>query len=85
MSNTDPTEGIRRHMVEEINREPSEREKLEAKHGQVWDTDEMRADFEAIGFAAPFIIVRRKSDGVKGSLTFQHYPRFYWGFVEYRG
>jgi len=27
-------------------------------------------------------MVRRRSDGVKGSLEFQHGPRLYWGFVE---
>ena len=27
-------------------------------------------------------IVTRKSDGVVGSLEFQHMPRFYWGFKE---
>jgi hypothetical protein len=25
-------------------------------------------------------VVRRKSDGVKGSLEFQHNPRFYFNF-----
>jgi len=29
---------------------------------------------------APFIAVQRKSDGVKGSLEFQHQPRFYFNF-----
>jgi hypothetical protein len=33
-----------------------------------------------IGFLAPFVVVRRKIDGVKGSLEFQHHPRFYFGF-----
>jgi len=79
---SDPTEGIRREMVAEINAEPGSREALEAEHGQVWDTSEMSAEFEAIGFMAPFIVVKRKSDGVKGSLTFQHSPRFYFDFRE---
>jgi hypothetical protein len=77
----DRTEGPRRAMVEAINADPGDRERLEAEHGQVWDTEEMSADFNVQGFAAPFIIVTRKSDGVKGSLLFQHYPRFYWGFT----
>jgi hypothetical protein len=29
---------------------------------------------------APMVIVRRKSDGVRGTLFFQHDPRYYWGF-----
>jgi hypothetical protein len=33
-----------------------------------------------IGFAAPFVVVRRKSDGVKGTLEFTHSPRVYFDF-----
>jgi hypothetical protein len=77
---TDPTESIRRELVNEINREPSERQRLEAKHGQVWSTQELQDDFDVVGFMAPFVVVRRKSDGAKGSLTFQHGPRFYFSF-----
>lgn len=76
----DPTEPIRRQQLAEINAEPGSREYLEAKHGQVWDTSELQRDFEVLGFMAPFVIVRRKADGVKGSLKFQHSPRFYFNF-----
>ncbi len=78
---SDPTEAIRRELVAVINAEPGTREYLEATYGQVWDTSQMQDDFEAIGFAAPFIIVRRRADGAKGTLTFQHSPRFYFDFV----
>ena len=77
---SDPTESVRREMLAEINAEPGSRAALEAKHGQVWDTDQVRNEFEVIGFMAPLVGVRRKSDGVKGSLMFQHHPRFYFGF-----
>ena len=30
---------------------------------------------------APFVAVRRKSDGAKGSMEFTHSPRFYFNFV----
>jgi hypothetical protein len=76
----DPTESIRREMVAEINAEPGSRATLEAKHGHVWDTTELQRDFEALGFLAPLVVVRRRSDGVRGSLMFQHNPRFYFGF-----
>lgn len=56
---------------------------LEAQHGQVWDTDQLVEDFEAIGFMAPLVVVRRRSDRQKGSLEFQHSPRFYFNFVPY--
>jgi hypothetical protein len=80
----DPTEDIRRQMLAEINAAPGSREYLEAKHGQVWDTSELSRDFDVIGFMAPLIVVVRKSDGVKGSLCFQHNPRFYYGWEEHR-
>lgn len=80
----DPTETIRRQRLAEINVQPGNREALEAAHGQVWDTDQMSEQFQAIGFMAPYIVVQRRSDGVKGSLEFQHNPRFYFNFVAHR-
>jgi hypothetical protein len=29
---------------------------------------------------APFVVVRRRSDGQEGSLMFQHWPRYYFLF-----
>ena len=72
----DATESIRRQRVDEINFAPGSRESLEAKYGQVWTTDEMSAEFVPLGFMAPLIVVSRRSDGMKGSLEFQHSPRF---------
>lgn len=80
--NEDPTEETRRVMTAILNAVASEREKLEQQHGQVWDTAELSRDFEVHGFAAPFVVVRRRSDGKTGSLLFQHAPRYYWGFQE---
>lgn len=77
----DATEPYRRHRIAEINAEPGSREALEAQHGQVWNTEELSQDFEVTGFMAPIVVVRRKSDGKKGSLEFQHNPRFYFGFT----
>jgi hypothetical protein len=42
--------------------------------GQTWDTDELRNDFEAEGFLAPFVVVPRSSDGQRGTLEFTHNP-----------
>jgi hypothetical protein len=80
----DVTEAIRRARLVEINAEPGSRKALEAKHGQVWTTQELTEAFEVLGFLAPLVVVRRKSDGVKGSLEFQHDPRLYFKFVEDR-
>jgi len=79
---SDPTEGIRRELVKEINAKPAERVALEKEHGQIWDTDELTDDFNVLGFMAPLVVVERKSDGKRGSLFFQHSPRYYYGFKE---
>lgn len=78
----DETEGIRREMQAEINAKEAGREEMEKEHGKVWSTDELRKDFEVIGFLAPMVVVKRKSDNKKGSMFFQHNPRFYYGFRE---
>jgi hypothetical protein len=77
---TDPTEPARRQILAEINAAPGSREALEAVHGRVWDTDQLQDDFGVVGFMAPMVVVRRKADGVKGSLMFQGRPRFYFKF-----
>jgi len=76
----DPTEAPRRALVAAINHEPGSREALEAAYGQVWDTDQLRAAFSVRSFLAPFVMVTRTSDGVTGTLMFQHHPRFYFDF-----
>ena len=72
----DKTEGARRAMVAAINTDPNEREALEQKYGKV------RQEFEVLGFAAPFVIVTEKLTGHKGSLMFQHDPRYYFSFAK---
>jgi hypothetical protein len=76
----DSIESIRRQRLVEINAEPASREALAAKYGPVWSTDQLTVDFEVLGFLAPFVVVRRKGDGVLGSLEFQHLPRFFFHF-----
>jgi hypothetical protein len=77
---SDPTEPIRRQRLAEINAQPGSREALETQYGKVWDTQELAQEFEVIGFLAPYVVVRRKVDGIKGSLEFQHHPRLYFNF-----
>lgn len=77
-------EAIRATELAEIQANPRQREALEAKYGRVWTTDELRQDFDVIGFMAPYMVVKRKSDGIKGSFMFQHSPRFYFSFQEDR-
>jgi hypothetical protein len=59
----------------------TERQRLETQYGQVWEISQLSKDFEVLGFMAPYVVVRRKSNGHKGSLQFQHNPRFYFNFV----
>lgn len=51
-----------------------------APTGQQWDTKQLQEDFEVLGFAAPFVVVKRRKDGVVGTLEFTHNPRTYFGF-----
>lgn len=53
-----------------------------APSGPTWDTASLQRDFEVLGFGAPFVAVRRKSDGATGTLEFTHAPRVYFGFQE---
>lgn len=41
---TDETEGIRRAMVGILNERKSDRQVLEERYGQVWDTQELQQD-----------------------------------------
>jgi len=88
MKKLDPTENIRRAMVEKINSSVEtndvdvERERLTKKYGTVWDTRELQEGFKVTGFAAPFCVVIQKSTGKKGMVEFQHQPRLYFNFQE---
>ena len=77
----DQTESIRRVMVSAMNTEPRDRKDLESRYGQVWSTSELSKEFVVGGFMAPFVTVKRRLDGQKGSLMFQHSPRFYFDFT----
>ena len=79
---TDATESIRRRRLAEINARPADRAALEARHGRVWDPEELGRDFVVLGYLAPYAVVRRRADGVRGSLEFQHHPRLYFNWEE---
>ena len=76
----DPTEDTRRALQAAINAEAAEREALEKEYGKVWNTEELRKEFLVLGFAEPFVVVERCTDNAKGSLMFQHQPRYYFKF-----
>lgn len=89
MTAADPTEDTRRSMIEagvpeailtEIQSvvEPAD-ERL------VWNTAQLQEDYTVQGFMAPYCLVTRKADGVKGTLMFTHSPRWYFTFEPTEG
>jgi hypothetical protein len=42
-----------------------------------WNVEKTE-DFGVEGFMSPYVVVTRRSTGHRGSLEFQHQPRFYW-------
>lgn len=79
---TDPTAEIRKALIEA--RAPAMHAVAAIDRGEpIWTTEDLKRDFEVLSFAAPFVVVRRKSDSVVGSLEFVHSPRVYFGFKEY--
>ena len=84
MNEVDITEQLRRVRLAVLNAEPGDRQALQQRHGQVWDGRELGREFEVIGFMAPLVVARRRSDGIRGSLEFQHHPRFYFNWEEDR-
>ena len=82
MSINDPTEQVRKEMVVELNKVEGSREYLEDRYGKVWATNELTEDFEVVGFMAPFVVVKSKLTGSKGTMKFQGRPRYYFSFVK---
>jgi len=52
---------------------------------QTWTTTELQEDFNVIAFLAPWVEVRRKTDGVVGTLEFSDNPRIYYNFIPLNG
>jgi len=73
---TDHTEQLRRELIE-----TNQPHVDLAAAPRRWDTAQLSQDFIVHGFMAPFVVVTRKADNVKGSMTFTHSPRFYFDFV----
>jgi hypothetical protein len=76
---SDPTEPVRRVLIVEGIPQSDLERAIDAAE-PTWSPEELSRDFEVAGFLAPFVIVRRKSDGLVGTLEFTHSPRVYFGF-----
>jgi hypothetical protein len=66
-----------------VDEEASRRLALENEYGadNVFDSTQLRENFEVEGFGGGICVVKRRSDGVRGSLDFDHMPRFYYRFI----
>lgn len=86
---TDPTETTRREMIDSGQPQRDLVAKLHKaalrgdEKAPTWTTAELQEEFEVLSFAAPFVVVKRKSDGALGSLEFTHSPRIYFGWREH--
>ncbi len=69
------TESNRRDRPAEHHPHPGTWHELEAEYGRVWETRHLSEELEVMGLQAPFVVVRRRPDGVKGLLEFQYGPR----------
>ena len=77
----DETESYRRERQAELNQGLSREEiQIVFPGTQVYSTDELRAEFEVVGFFAPLVVVKSKADGSLGSFEFQHSPRFFFNY-----
>jgi hypothetical protein len=73
-------DALRRAEQIRINALAADRTRLEERYGRVWTLLDVTAEFEILQFAAPLIVVKRRSDGALGTFYFQHQPRFYFDF-----
>ncbi len=67
---------IRMHLAQSINAYPDDR-----ITGETWTTSELTEQFTVHAFAAPFVVVTRKSTGQRGTLAFRHLPRVYFDWM----
>lgn len=58
-----------------------ERTLLEIEYGQVWDTKELTVDFTVEDFLAPIVVCVNKKTGKRGTMMFQHCPRYYFNWM----
>ena len=57
-------------------------EQVQDATGEKMTTGEMQEKYTVEGFSAPYVTVKRKSDGASGSLEFGHSPRVYFNWKQ---
>lgn len=65
------------------------RQEIAEKLGKTWTTDELREEFEVIGFSMGFCVAKNKKTNERGSLNFDRFEvdgmgdvRLYHSFVQ---
>ena len=53
----------------------------QAQVKNTWNTTELQEEFRVLSFSAPYVRVKRRSDGQEGVMEFTHSPRVYFDFV----
>lgn len=61
--------------------EDETRADLEKKYGDVWNDEELLAEFGVQFFDGPRVHVIRRTDGTRGTVGFIDSPRFYFAFM----
>jgi hypothetical protein len=74
---------IMMRLLKQFHAEPRSRAELERVYGQVWDEQELLRDFEVLHRLDSGVEVRRKSDGARGTLSYQDCPRYYYCWLEF--
>lgn len=59
-----------------------QKEELMRLFGEVLSTSEATEKYEFVAFCAPFVEVKCRANNRRGTLEFQHSPRFYFNFIE---
>lgn len=77
---TEETAEERAKLEAEVNATPCTLEELQRKYGQVWTVEQVEAQFEIEAFCPPLACATRRADGVRGTLVYQHCPRYYWSW-----
>ncbi len=68
-------------MLEELKEAyPDVYQAIQEDGGECWTTEEVTQEFEILGFLAPFCTAKKRDTGEKGTLTFIHRPRIYYGW-----
>jgi hypothetical protein len=66
-------------------KEAIDRKALEAKFGKVWSAEELERDYIVTAFIGLTVVVRRKADGVVGTMEFSNRPHLFYNFQPQKG